>query len=98
MIFCLYVGVGLNYIIFFDESFNGMGINVGLSDLKFDDLWGFVVNVGFDYMFNDSWFFNVFVWYVNIEIMVIYKVGVDVKFMDVEINFWVFMIVGGYKF
>lgn len=75
-----------------------MGINVGLSDLKFDDLWGFVVNVGFDYMFNDSWFFNVFVWYVNIEIMVIYKVGVDVKFMDVEINFWVFMIVGGYKF
>ncbi|EHU0383026.1 outer membrane protein OmpW [Vibrio cholerae] len=93
-----YVGAGLNYTTFFDESFNGTGTNAGLSDLKLDDSWGLAANVGFDYMLNDSWFLNASVWYANIETTATYKAGADAKSTDVEINPWVFMIAGGYKF
>ncbi|ENM3982691.1 outer membrane protein OmpW [Vibrio cholerae] len=93
-----YVGAGLNYTTFFDESFNGTGTNNALSDLKLDDSWGLAANVGFDYMLNDSWFLNASVWYANIETTATYKAGADAKSTDVEINPWVFMIAGGYKF
>ncbi len=93
-----YVGAGLNHTTFFDESFNGTGTNAGLSDLKLDDSWGLAANVGFDYMLNDSWFLNASVWYANIETTATYKAGADAKSTDVEINPWVFMIAGGYKF
>ncbi|EJL6844145.1 TPA: outer membrane protein OmpW [Vibrio cholerae] len=93
-----YVGAGLNYTTFFDESFNSTGTNNALSDLKLDDSWGLAANVGFDYMLNDSWFLNASVWYANIETTATYKAGADAKSTDVEINPWVFMIAGGYKF
>ncbi|EJL6411345.1 outer membrane protein OmpW [Vibrio cholerae] len=93
-----YVGAGLNYTTFFDESFNSTGTNNELSDLKLDDSWGLAANVGFDYMLNDSWFLNASVWYANIETTATYKAGADAKSTDVEINPWVFMIAGGYKF
>lgn len=35
-----YVGAGLNYTTFFDESFNGTGSSATLTDLKLDDSWG----------------------------------------------------------
>ncbi|HGE6079982.1 TPA: outer membrane protein OmpW [Vibrio cholerae] len=93
-----YVGAGLNYTTFFDESFNGTGTNAGLSDLKLDDSWGLAANVGFDYMLNDSWFLNASVWYANIETTATYKYGGAAQSTDVKINPWVFMIAGGYKF
>ncbi|HDI3257154.1 TPA: outer membrane protein OmpW [Vibrio cholerae] len=93
-----YVGAGLNYTTFFDESYNSTGTNNALSDLKLDDSWGLAANVGFDYMLNDSWFLNASVWYANIETTATYKAGADAKSTDVEINPWVFMIAGGYKF
>lgn len=93
-----YVGAGLNYTTFFDESFNSTGTNNALSDLKLDDSWGLAANVGFDYMLNNSWFLNASVWYANIETTATYKAGADAKSTDVEINPWVFMIAGGYKF
>ena len=93
-----YVGAGLNYTTFFDESFNGTGTNNALSDLKLDDSWGLAANVGFDYMLNDSWFLNASVWYANIETTATYKYGGAAQSTDVKINPWVFMIAGGYKF
>ncbi len=93
-----YVGAGLNYTTFFDESFNSTGTNNALSDLKLDDSWGLAANVGFDYMLNDSWFLNASVWYANIETTATYKYGGAAQSTDVKINPWVFMIAGGYKF
>ncbi|MDV6251844.1 outer membrane protein OmpW [Vibrio sp. EA2] len=93
-----YVGAGLNYTIFFDEGFNGKGKSAGLSDLELDDSFGLAANVGVDYMINDQWFLNASAWYANIETEATYKAG-GVKYKtDVEINPWVFMISGGYKF
>ncbi|ENK1958909.1 outer membrane protein OmpW [Vibrio cholerae] len=93
-----YVGAGLNYTTFFDESFNGTGSSATLTDLKLDDSWGLAANAGVDYMLNDSWFLNASVWYANIETTATYKYGGAAQSTDVEINPWVFMIAGGYKF
>ncbi|HDM8226156.1 TPA: outer membrane protein OmpW [Vibrio campbellii] len=93
-----YVGAGLNYTIFFDEGFNGTGKGAGLSDLKLDDSFGLAANVGVDYMINDKWFLNASAWYANIETEATYKAAGAKQKTDVEINPWVFMISGGYKF
>ena len=93
-----YVGAGLNYTIFFDEGFNSTGKGAGLSDLKLDDSFGLAANVGMDYMINDKWFLNASAWYANIETEATYKAGGAKQKTDVEINPWVFMISGGYKF
>lgn len=93
-----YVGAGLNYTIFFDEDFNSTGKGAGLSDLKLDDSFGLAANVGVDYMINDKWFLNASAWYANIETEATYKAAGAKQKTDVEINPWVFMISGGYKF
>ncbi|AYO12672.1 outer membrane protein OmpW [Vibrio campbellii] len=93
-----YVGAGLNYTIFFDEGFNSTGKGAGLSDLKLDDSFGLAANVGVDYMINDKWFLNASAWYANIETEATYKAAGAKQKTDVEINPWVFMISGGYKF
>ncbi|CAE6930735.1 outer membrane protein OmpW [Vibrio alginolyticus] len=93
-----YVGAGLNYTIFFDEGFNKKAKNVGLSDLKLDDSIGLAANVGVDYMINDQWFLGASAWYANIETEATYKFSGAKQKTDVEINPWVFMISGGYKF
>jgi len=93
-----YVGAGINYTMFFDEGFNSHAKENGLSDLKLDDSWGLAANAGVDYMLNDDWFVNASVWYADIDTEATYKVaGTEVK-TDVEIDPWVFMIGGGYKF
>lgn len=93
-----YVGAGINYTMFFDEGFNSHAKANDLSDLKLDDSWGLAANAGVDYMLNDDWFVNASVWYADIDTEATYKVaGTEVK-TDVEIDPWVFMIGGGYKF
>ncbi|MCG7488333.1 outer membrane protein OmpW [Vibrio sp. Of14-4] len=93
-----YVGAGINYTMFFDEELNGRGKGAGLSDLSLDDSWGLAANVGIDYMINEDWFLNASVWYADIDTTAKYKAGATEYSTDVEIDPWVFMIGGGYKF
>lgn len=93
-----YVGVGINYTVFFDEELNSTGKDAGLSDLSLDDSWGLAANIGADYMINEDWFLNASVWYANIETTAKYKAGATQFSTDVTIDPWVFMIGGGYKF
>ena len=89
-----YVGAGINYTVFFDE---GSKI-AGLSDVSLDDSWGLAANVGMDYMINDDWFLNASVWYADIGTTAKYNLGGTNYSTDVDIDPWVFMIGGGYKF
>ena len=59
-----YVGLGLNYTNFFDEETTGA---LEGADLSLDDSWGVAAQVGFDYMINEKWFWNVDVRWINIE-------------------------------
>lgn len=93
-----YVGAGINYTVFFDESLNAGAQGLGLSDLSLDDSWGLAGNVGMDYMINEDWFVNASVWYADIDTTASYKFGGNQYNTDVSIDPWVFMIAGGYKF
>jgi len=61
-----YVGLGLNVTLFFDEEIDG---DVGLGDkLELDSAsFGAAGQVGLDYYFTDTQFFNVDVRYIDIE-------------------------------
>lgn len=84
-----YVGAGINYTFFFDEK-----LDSGAS-LSLDDSWGLAANVGLDYMINDDWFVNGSIWYADIDTTATIGGATNV---DIEIDPWVFMISGGYKF
>lgn len=68
-----YVGAGINYTVFFDESLNQGAKDLGLSDLSLDDSWGLAANIGMDYMINEDWFLNASVWYADIGTTAKYK-------------------------
>lgn len=94
-----YIGVGLNYTMFFDEGFNSDGKNAGLSDLELENSWGLAANLGIDYMINEDWFVNGSIWYADIDTKAKFEHNVaGSQSADVSIDPWVLMISGGYKF
>jgi outer membrane protein len=87
-----YVGLGLNYTNFFDEKTTGP--LEGL-DLSLGDSWGLAGQIGFDVLFNDDWFFNLDVRYIDIDTKA--RVAGD-SIGKVEIDPWVFGGHIGYRF
>jgi len=55
-----YIGAGVNYTIFYNEKGNGHSLASGsrISGLHIKDTFGGAVQVGFDYMFDQHWGFN----------------------------------------
>ncbi|MCJ8144863.1 OmpW family protein [Ancylobacter sp. A5.8] len=49
-----YVGAGVNYTFFFDQSAKGAA-----TDIDVKGAWGFALQAGFDYMIDEHWGFNV---------------------------------------
>ena len=87
-----YVGVGINYTNFSSEKTQGALEGV---DLDLGDSWGLAGQIGFDVMFNDDWFFNLDVRYIDIDT----KARLDgVSIGKVEIDPWIFGGHIGYRF
>jgi len=87
-----YVGFGINYTNFSSEKTTGAleGVNLDLGDS-----WGLAGQIGFDVLFNDDWFFNMDVRYINIDT----KARLDgVSIGKVEIDPWIFGAHIGYRF
>ena len=59
-----YVGLGVNYTTFFDET--TCGPFEGL-DLKLGDSWGLAYELGADFMLNDTWLLNFSYRYIDLE-------------------------------
>ena len=59
-----YIGAGVNYTIFLDET--GYGALAGV-DVSVDDSVGFALQAGLDYSFTDNLFMNVDFRYISIE-------------------------------
>ena len=87
-----YVGLGLNYTNFFSEKTTGPLEDL---DLSLGDSWGLAGQIGFDVLFNDDWFFNLDVRYIDIDTKA--RVGGD-SIGKVEIDPWVFGGHIGYRF
>lgn len=98
-----YIGVGLNYTLFFDNSFdqnNGAVQKLKLNNLKLDNSWGVAGQAGVDYMINKNWLLNMSVWYVDINTKVKFKSDEANKSFSVktQVDPWVFMFTAGYRF
>lgn len=89
-----YAGLGINHTIFFDEKFVSGG-----NSLDLDASTGLAFQVGGDYLLNEHWAINAAAWYIDIntEATVTPSNGSASK-LDVEIDPWVLMLGGAYRF
>ena len=95
-----YLGIGVNYTVFFSEDVDSdLEAILGRGDLEIDDSIGLAAQVGFDYAIDEHWLLNASVWYIDIDTDAEFKFdsGSRVK-SDVDIDPWVYMLGVGYKF
>jgi outer membrane protein len=107
-----YVGIGINYTVFFDETvdqsldneLSGIATDaletetVVNADLELDDSIGLAFQAGVDYKLTDNWSVNAAVWRIDIATEATIKTALgDVKF-DVDVDPWAYMIAAAYKF
>ncbi len=85
-----YLGIGVNYTLFWDESAKGGTV----TELKLDDSVGLAAEAGLDYRLNDGWLLSAQLWYLDLETTGKTNVGK----VDVDVDPWVFMLGVGYRF
>ncbi|WP_152562822.1 MULTISPECIES: outer membrane protein OmpW [unclassified Serratia (in: enterobacteria)] len=93
-----YLGLGLNYTMFFDEKFNDYGKSAGLSNLDLKNSWGVAGAAGLDYNLDNNWMLNMSVWWMNIETDVRFDAGDQHQSINTRLNPVVFMFGAGYRF
>ena len=94
-----YVGIGVNYTLFFDEQVDGELENLfGPGDLELDNSWGWAGQLGADYQLDDHWLVVASVWYLDIDTDATFKFAANRVTADVDIDPWVYMLGVGYKF
>ncbi|OLS60823.1 OmpW/AlkL family protein [Pseudomonas putida] len=97
-----YVGIGINYTLFFDEDLSSERKAQGFSDMKLKNSVGLAGQVGLDYMLTDNLLFNAAVWYADIDTEASIDgpsaLGVGKTKVDVDVDPWVYMVGIGYKF
>ena len=94
-----YVGLGINYTIFFDEDLSSRQKDNGFSNLELDNSWGLAYQLGMDYMLTDNLLLNAQVRYIDIDTTatVDHNALGKVK-VDVDVDPFVYMVGLGYKF
>jgi len=98
-VFKPYIGAGINYTIFFDDSFTTTYKDAGFSDLDLDRSFGLSLLVGTDFQLNRKWSLNVSARYINIDTESSFKVGGSVSgTASVEVDPLVFSLMLGHKF
>jgi len=94
-----YVGVGVNYTIFFDEEFEEAPKELGLSNLELDSSVGLSFQVGVDYLLNDKFHINFSARYIDIATEATFDVGGEsIGKADIDIDPMVYSVMLGYKF
>lgn len=94
-----YVGLGVNYTLFFDEQVDGQLEDMfGPGDLDLDNSWGWAGQVGLDYQIDDHWLVNAAVWYLDIDTDATFKFAANRITTDVNVDPWVYMLGVGYRF
>jgi outer membrane protein len=87
-----YVGLGVNYTLFFSEETYGP---LEGADLSLDDSWGLAYELGADFMLGEAWFLNANFRYIDIET----DASVNGDFLGtVEIDPWVYGAHLGFRF
>ncbi|MEM7304362.1 MAG: OmpW family outer membrane protein [Pseudomonadota bacterium] len=95
-----YVGAGINYTHFSNESTSSSLDNAlgGNTDLDIDDSWGPAVQAGLDVSVTENIILNASLWYVDIEADATLKTGGTSRDVDIDIDPWVFFLGVGMTF
>lgn len=101
-----YLGLGVNYTIFFDEQLSDQYKAQGFSNLKLESSWGLAGQAGIDYQVSEHWLLNAAVWYIDIDTTAtmdndgstIPALAGSKTSADVAVDPWVYMLGVGYRF
>lgn len=97
-----YLGVGINYTVFFDEELTAPRKVQGFSDISLDSSWGLAFQVGADYMLTDNLMLNAQVRYIDISTDATVKgptaLNIQKTTVSVDVDPMVYMVGLGYKF
>lgn len=93
-----YVGIGLNYTMFFSEGFTDANKNAGFSNLKADDSIGLAFQVGFDYELGNQWHINGSARWIDIDTEATFDLNGTQGRVDIEIDPSVYTLSLGYRF
>lgn len=96
-----YVGVGLNYTLFFNEDATSTlkTVGGGKANVELDDSWGLAANVGLDIAIIKDWFVNADVKYIDMDTTATIKTNSLGRLkVDVDIDPWFYGIGIGRRF
>ncbi|MCV6604709.1 MAG: outer membrane beta-barrel protein [Porticoccaceae bacterium] len=95
-----YVGLGVNYTLFFEEEASAtLQGAVAPATLDIDDSIGLAAQIGVDYSIDEKWLVNAGIWYADIQADATFTFSNGALLQkDVEIDPVVYMISVGYKF
>lgn len=94
-----YIGVGLNYTIFFDEQFSAANEQAGLADLSLDNSFGLAAQVGADWQLSERWIFNAAARWISIDTSATFNLnGAAGEVSDITIDPMVYTLSIGYRF
>ncbi|HEX4882134.1 MAG TPA: OmpW family outer membrane protein [Porticoccaceae bacterium] len=94
-----YVGLGVNYTLFFDEDVDSELEGLfGPGDLELDDSLGWAGQLGVDYLLDEHWLLNASVWYLDIDTDATFKFAANRVTANVDVDPWVYMLGVGYRF
>lgn len=93
-----YVGLGINYTMFFDENLTSAREAQTFNNLELDDSWGLAYQLGMDYMLTDNVMLNAQVRYIDIDTSATTYLGAAKVKVDVDVDPFVYMVGLGYKF
>jgi len=94
-----YVGLGINYTIFFEEKFESAPKGLGLTDLQLDGSFGLSAQIGADYQLTDEWHINASVRYIDIQSDATFDVGGNnIGKAKIDVDPMVYSLMLGYKF
>lgn len=94
-----YAGVGLNYSIFYSYDLSDDLAGLGVTDIDFDNSFGFSGQIGADFKIGEKWVFNIDLKYIDINTDAELQTATGVlETLDVDINPFVSGIGVGYRF
>ena len=94
-----YVGAGVNFTWFFDESVSSEAKGKNFRGLDLDNSWGLAAQIGADYMLTDRVMLNGQIRYIDIDTSgTTHLDGVGRLKVDVDVDPMVYMVGLGYKF
>jgi len=94
-----YIGLGINYTIFFDEEFSAAPKSLGLSNLELDSSFGLSAQIGADFHLDEQWSLNASIRYIDIDTEATFEVGgASVGKASIDVDPMVYSLMLGYKF